>query len=153
MKGLVCPNAQAKLTIATAAVPTSGVLHVRLIEPSLAMPRYDAVAGLDVFMLNAQGWVGEPGRQLQYEFRALQVMLWKQLMVLEAAWHAQRSAWLWQPIFVLLPLHLETCAKSSQPTAKLHDLSYTQASCFLSIKCVCLVVRSQLAAHHAVEEM
>ncbi|KAK9787018.1 hypothetical protein WJX73_007598 [Symbiochloris irregularis] len=66
-------SGQATLALATAPVPTSGVLHVRLEEPSAATPPYDAVAALDAFMLTAQDWVGQPERQLQYEFRALQV--------------------------------------------------------------------------------
>lgn len=57
----------------TAAIPTSGVLDVALIGSTSATASYDAVAALDSFMLTARDWVGEAGRQLQYEFRALQV--------------------------------------------------------------------------------
>ena len=64
---------QATLTLTTAAIPTSGVLNVALLGTTAALPPYDAVTALDSFMLTAQNWVGEPGRQLQYEFRSLQV--------------------------------------------------------------------------------
>ena len=72
-------QSQAALTLTTAAIPTSGVLDVALMGSTDALAQYDAVAALDSFMLTARDWVGEPGRQLQYEFRSLQV--WNALIV------------------------------------------------------------------------
>lgn len=66
---------QATLALTTTAIPTSGVLDIALLGSTAATPPYDAVAAVDSFMLTARDWVGQPGRQLQYEFRALQVCL------------------------------------------------------------------------------
>ena len=59
--------------MATAGLPSSGVLQVALQGSTAAEPPYEAVAAQDSFMLTAKDWVGEPGRQLQYEFRFQQV--------------------------------------------------------------------------------
>ena len=54
-------------------VPSSGVLQVALQGTSTAAEPYQALAAVDRFMLTAKDWVGQPGRQLQYEFRFQQV--------------------------------------------------------------------------------
>ena len=64
---------QASLDVATAGVPSSGVLQVALQGVTAAQAPYEAVAAQDRFMLTAKDWVGDPGRQLQYEFRFQQV--------------------------------------------------------------------------------
>ena len=58
----------------TAGLPSSGVLQVALQGSTAAEPPYEALAAQDSFMLTAKDWVGEPGRQLQYEFRFQQVL-------------------------------------------------------------------------------
>jgi hypothetical protein len=65
---------QASLTVTTATVPTSGSLTVQLAAASTASQGYDGVAGLDSFYIVAGDWVGTQGRQLQYEFRYMQVI-------------------------------------------------------------------------------
>ena len=63
---------QASLNVTTESLPSSGVLQVALQGQSAAVQPYDAVAAVDTFMLTAKDWVGQAGRQLQYEFRFLQ---------------------------------------------------------------------------------
>lgn len=63
---------QASLDVTTESLPSSGVLQVALQVQSAAAEAYDAVAAVDTFMLTAKDWVGQAGRQLQYEFRFLQ---------------------------------------------------------------------------------
>lgn len=64
---------QASLTVTTASVPTSGSLTVQLTAATTAAAGYDGVAGLDSFRIVAGDWVATQGRQLQYEFRYMQV--------------------------------------------------------------------------------
>ena len=50
------------------------MLQVALQGSTAAQEPYEAVAAQDSFMLTAKDWVGDPGRQLQYEFRFQQVL-------------------------------------------------------------------------------
>ncbi len=73
--GLQFSTGQASLSVTTATVPTSGSLTVQLMAASTAAAGFDGVAGLDSFRVVAGDWVGAQGRQLQYEFRYMQVRL------------------------------------------------------------------------------
>jgi len=72
---------QASLTVTTATVPTSGSLTVQLTAATTAADGYDGVAGLDSFRMVAGDWVGAQGRQLQYEFRYMQVLFQSLLLL------------------------------------------------------------------------